>query len=156
MDPSDDTPPAALRSSPSWLVGQAGMYAQRLLNERMASGAAHRHHLSTLAALDEYGPVSQASLGRHCHLDRSDVAALVGDLEEAGCLAREPDPADRRRNVVTITPDGAARLAQLRLLASAARDDLLEPLAAAERTQLIALVERVVEHHADRRGQGWA
>jgi MarR family transcriptional regulator, lower aerobic nicotinate degradation pathway regulator len=156
MQPSGDAPPAALSGSPSWLVGQAGIYAQRLLNERMASDDAHRHQLSVLEMLDEFGPVSQASIGRRCHLDRSDVAALVGELEGAGHLRREPDPVDRRRNVVTITPGGTARLAQLRRLAAAARDDLLEPLNAGERAQLTALLERVVEHHTDLRGSAWA
>ncbi|TQF65817.1 MarR family transcriptional regulator [Rhodococcus spelaei] len=99
---------------------------------------------------------SQASLGRRCHLDRSELAAIVGELETSGYLAREADPADRRRNIVTITPDGTARLTRLRHLASEARDDLLEPLSVAERAQLTSLVERVVEHHAELRGSGWA
>lgn len=156
MQPTDDAPPAALSGSPSWLVGQAGIYAQRLLNERMASGDAHRHQLSVLEVLKEFGSVSQASIGRRCHLDRSDVAALVGELEGAGHLVREPDPVDRRRNVVTITPGGTVRLAQLRQLASAAGDDLLEPLTAVERAQLTALLDRVVEHHTELRGSAWA
>ncbi|MFD4180333.1 MarR family winged helix-turn-helix transcriptional regulator [Rhodococcus sp. NPDC058514] len=156
MESTDDGPPSALRRSPSWLVSQAGIHAQRLLNERMAEAGAHRRHYSVLSALAEYGPLSQASLGRRCHLDRSDVASVVGELDESGYLAREPDPVDRRRNVVTITAEGARRLQRLRALAAEAQGDLLAPLDAGEREQLIALVGRVVEHHAERRGAGWA
>lgn len=156
MEPSDDAPPTALRSSPSWLVNQAGVYAQRLLNERMASGEAHRHHLSALAALAEHGPLSQAALGRRCHLDRSDVAAIVSELAGRGYLARETDPVDRRRNIVTLTPAGARHLERLRSLASEAQADLLEPLTVGEREQLTSLLGKVVEHHAELRGGGWA
>ncbi|AQA23266.1 winged helix DNA-binding domain protein [Rhodococcus sp. MTM3W5.2] len=104
MESIDDGPPTALRRSPTWLMGQAGIHAQRLLNERMAEAGAHRWHYSVLSALAEHGPLSQASLGRLCRLDRSDIAAVVGELEGGGYLVREPDPVDRRRNVVTITP----------------------------------------------------
>ncbi|SEL37786.1 MarR family winged helix-turn-helix transcriptional regulator [Rhodococcus maanshanensis] len=156
MESTDDGPPDALRRSPTWLMGQAGIHAQRLLNERMAEAGAHRWHYSVLSALADCGPLSQASLGRHCRLDRSDIAAVVGELEGGGHLVREPDPLDRRRNVVTITAEGDRRLRRLGALAVEAQEDLLAPLDAGERARLIATVERLVEHQAARQGSGWA
>jgi MarR family transcriptional regulator, lower aerobic nicotinate degradation pathway regulator len=156
MESIDDGPPTALRRSPTWLMGQAGIHAQRLLNERMAEVGAHRWHYSVLSALAENGPLSQASLGRLCRLDRSDIAAVVGELEGGGYLVREPDPVDRRRNVVTITPEGSRHQRRLEALAVEAQEDLLAPLGAGERETLIALVERLVEHQSGRRGAGWA
>lgn len=90
MQPTDDAPPTALRQSPSWLIGQASVYAHRLVNDGLATADARRYHFSALA---EYGPVSQIALGRRCHLDRSDIAAVVGELGEHGHVEREPDPA---------------------------------------------------------------
>jgi DNA-binding MarR family transcriptional regulator len=60
--------------------------------------------------LEEFGPASQASLGRRTSMDRSDVVAALNDLARDGLVRRSPDPADHRRNVITITPAGAARL----------------------------------------------
>ncbi|HEY1178369.1 MAG TPA: MarR family transcriptional regulator, partial [Phytomonospora sp.] len=114
-----------------------------------------RYHYSVLAALAEYGAMSQAALGRHSHLDRSDVAALVAELGERGRIDREPDPADRRRNIVTITPAGERFLAELDALVAEGQDELLAPLDAGERERLSELLGRVVAHHAERRGYGW-
>lgn len=156
MQPTDDAPPAALRQSPSWLIGQASVYAHRLVNDGLATADARRYHFSVLSALAECGPVSQIALGRRCHLDRSDIASVVGELAERGHLERQPDPADLRRNIVTITPEGARYLDRLSELVSQAQDDLLAPLTEDERRQLQSLMARVVEHHAELRGAGWA
>ena len=66
-----------------------------------------RAHYALLVALREDGPASQAALGRRLAADRSDMHRTVGELESRGLIAREPDPEDRRRNVVTLT--GARR-----------------------------------------------
>lgn len=61
---------------------------------------------------------------------------------------RAPDPADRRRNVVTITAEGGLLLDRLDALLASLQDDLLAPLAEPERRQLVELLTRLVEHHA--------
>ncbi|MEV0649553.1 MarR family transcriptional regulator [Phytomonospora sp. NPDC050363] len=156
MDSTDDTPPASLRRLPSWLINQAAVHAQRLVNDRLATAGARRYHYSVLSALAEYGAMSQAALGRHCHLDRSDVAGVVAELTGQDLIDREPDPEDRRRNIVTITPVGERFLAELRELLAGAQDELLAPLGGEEREQLTALLERVVGHQAEVRGSGWS
>ena len=62
----------------------------------------------------------------------------------ASRAAARQTPADRRRNVVTMTPAGRHRLRQLDRLLSGVQDRLLAPLSAAERTDLIALLTRLV------------
>ncbi|MEE3852545.1 MarR family transcriptional regulator [Gordonia sp. LSe1-13] len=42
-------------------------------------------------------------LGAELHLNSATVTALVDRLEQAGLVARERDPADRRRVVLTVT-----------------------------------------------------
>jgi DNA-binding MarR family transcriptional regulator len=61
---------------------------------------------------------------------------------------RTPDPADRRRNVISITPAGTAHLRRLDELLANVQDELLGPLSPAERKQLILLLNRIMEHHA--------
>ena len=71
-----------------------------------------RAHYALLVALREDGPASQAALGRRLAADRSDMHRTVGELESRGLIAREPDPDDRRRNLVTLTGAGIAALAE--------------------------------------------
>jgi DNA-binding MarR family transcriptional regulator len=108
---------------------------------------AHRYHYSLLAALAESGPASQADLGRRSGLDRSDVTAAVNDLQEQGAVERTEDPADRRRNVVSITRAGQQHLDAMETLLRAAQDELLAPLSPAERAELTRMLTVLLDHH---------
>jgi DNA-binding MarR family transcriptional regulator len=146
MDPR--TMPVRLRGLATWLLGQSSTQGHRLIGERMhAAGVASRSYYSLLVALAESGPTSQADLGRRVGLDRSDVTAVVTDLEEKGHLERTPDPSDRRRNLVRITDSGEVFLARLDTEVLAAQEELLAPLAPDEREALLGMLTRVVEHH---------
>lgn len=148
MEIADRSAPARLRAMPSWLINQAALPANRLVTERLAGVEMRRYHYSLLAALDEVGPASQANLSRGTTIDRSDMVATVNELVEQGLVERTPDPTDRRRNVVTITPAGRRQLRTLDRLLGKVQDELLAPLSAEERSQLVDLLTRVVDHHA--------
>lgn len=146
---NSETPetPARLRALPSWLLNQAANAANRLTDHALADTGSRRHHFAMLAALDEFGPSSQADLGRCTGIDRSDVVAAVNALAEQGHVRRSPDPADGRRNVITLTPAGEEHLESLSVLLNAAQDELLRALTPAEAKTLVALLTKV---HAGR------
>lgn len=145
---SDDATPARLKSAPSWLITRTAAQAHRLVSEGMAAAGARGYHYRLLAALAESGPASQAELGRRGGLDRSDVVASVNELEEGGFVERTTDPADRRRNIVTMTPAGVRQLRRLDGVLAGIQDDLLAPLSEDERDELARLLGRVLDHHA--------
>jgi DNA-binding MarR family transcriptional regulator len=101
------------------------------------------YHVRLLAALDEFGTASQADLGRRTEIDRSDVVGAVNELVARGLVDRTPDPHDRRRNVIAITPAGQARLAELDSVLAAVQDAVLEPLTERERTTLVRLLQKL-------------
>jgi DNA-binding MarR family transcriptional regulator len=136
----DDATPALLRAKPTWLISQVATRAHRLLTERLAAVGARGYHYRLLAALAEFGPSSQAGLGRHTGMDRSDVVAAVGELAAQGFVERAADAADRRRNVVTMTPAGVARLTVLDGVLAGVQDELLAPLSGPERASLTRLL----------------
>jgi DNA-binding MarR family transcriptional regulator len=140
--------PALLAGKPTWLINQVSGHAHRLLATRLAAAGARGYHFRLLAALAEFGPASQASLGRRAEMDRSDVTAAVSELAAAGLAERMPDAGDRRRNVVTITAAGRARLRQLDRILDGVQDELLASLSPRERTQLAALLGRMLAQHA--------
>jgi DNA-binding MarR family transcriptional regulator len=104
-----------------------------------------KHHFAVLVSLDEQGPASQAALSERLAIDRSDMVATLGALEQAGHVARARDERDRRRNVVKLTPVGARALARLAAGIDAAQDQLLAPLDDKERRRLRKLLARVIE-----------
>lgn len=148
MQTDDGNTPGRLRALPSWLINQVAIPANRLVTEGLVRVDTRRHHYALLAALDEVGPASQADLSRRTTIDRSDMVVTVNELAEQGLVERTPDATDRRRNVVSITPAGRQRLRKLDRLLAKVQDELLAPLSAEERTQLIGLLTRVVDHHA--------
>ncbi|MFI8824448.1 MarR family winged helix-turn-helix transcriptional regulator [Streptomyces sp. NPDC053431] len=136
--------PDRLRGLPSRLLAMTAARADRVVSERLAAEDARKWHYAVLASLDEHGPTSQAGLSRRTGIYRSDLVAVINELEERGHVARTPDPADRRRNVVTLTPQGRKHLKRLDKVLADAQDDLMEPLSVAERALLVALLERVL------------
>lgn len=149
MTPAEDATPALLRNKPSWLISQISAHAHRLLTERLATVGARGYHFRLLAALEEFGPASQASLGRHTQLDRSDVTAAVSELAAQELVRRATDHTDRRRNIITITDTGRAQLRRLNALLAEVQDELLAPLSPGERQSLASTLTRVLGHLAD-------
>jgi DNA-binding MarR family transcriptional regulator len=145
---ADDAKPAVLTQKSSWLVSEVSRVAHRLLTGKLATVGSRGYHYRLLAALQEFGPASQAKLGRRTGMDRSDVVAAVNDLVSRGLADRSPDPADGRRNIITITSAGTAHLRRLEELLDDVQNELLAPLSPAERQQLIHLLTRVLERHA--------
>lgn len=145
----DDTdtlgPPRRLTALLSWQAGRVSTLGARLTARRMPLPA--RADFAVLAALDEYGELSQAQLGRHLGLDRNDVNAVVNRLHDAAAVRRGADPVDRRRNVVAITPVGNERLQELEVHAAAVQDELLAALSPSERAELNNLMIKVLSAH---------
>jgi MarR family transcriptional regulator, lower aerobic nicotinate degradation pathway regulator len=133
---------------PTWLISRAYAHSHRLLVEGFASAGVRGYHYRLLAALEEFGPASQAALGRRTSIDRSDVVAVLNDLAARGLIERAPDPVDRRRNVITITPAGTEQLRALDEVVAGVQEKLLAPLSPADRTRLVRLLTALLEQDA--------
>jgi DNA-binding MarR family transcriptional regulator len=142
---ADYDPPRRLRRLPSWLAAQVARRAQRLVSEALAEEGVRRQHFTVLTSLAEQGAASQAELGRRLWIDRSDLHAILNELERGGLVKRIRDEQDRRRNLVTLTPSGTATLKRLERRVEAAQNALLKPLSAAERRELRRLLEQVLD-----------
>jgi DNA-binding MarR family transcriptional regulator len=132
---------------PTWLLSRAYARSHNVLNEAFAAEGVRGYHFRLLAALDQYGPTSQADLGRHTGIDRSDVVATVNDLVTRGLVQRKPDPVDRRRNVITITKRGVTTLERLDAVLDDVQDTVLAALTANERKTFVRLLAKVIDEH---------
>jgi DNA-binding MarR family transcriptional regulator len=102
-------------------------------SELSGASRAVLHHLARTGPLT----VGEAAL----HLDRTQsvVSEIVSQLQRNGLLERERDPADRRRTLVWLTPEGRARLARDREVLDTARlAEALDALPADAREALLA------------------
>jgi DNA-binding MarR family transcriptional regulator len=94
-----------------------------------------------LAQVEEQGPARISALAAADHCSQPTMTTQVQRLEAEGWVTREPDPADARAVLVTITRMGVEALEQAR----ARRADVVAPhvaaLPAEERDTLAAAVE---------------
>jgi DNA-binding MarR family transcriptional regulator len=128
---------------PTWLLSRANARAQALLGAAFAAEGFRGYQYRLLAALDQYGRGSQADLGRHTGIDRSDVVAALNELAEGGFVRRDPDPVDRRRNVVSITRKGRRALDRLDTMRDQVQEAVLAPLDPDERAVFLRLLARL-------------
>jgi DNA-binding MarR family transcriptional regulator len=132
--------PQRLRVLPSYAVTLAAARAARLASEHVSRLGASKATFGILAVIDEFGPSSQADLGRRLGMDRRSVSEEAVGLERAGLIQRAPDPADSRRNRLEMTRGGRALLDRLNESLSAMQDDFLAPLSRNERSELARLL----------------
>ncbi|MFF5292660.1 MarR family winged helix-turn-helix transcriptional regulator [Paractinoplanes globisporus] len=139
-------PPARVANRPTWLISRTFARSAGLLAAGFeASGRGLRsYHYRLLAALEEFGPASQADLGRGTGIDRSDVTAALSELESRGLVVRSTDPKHKRRNIVTITPAGVAQLLELDQVIDDVQEQVLSPLTEAQRRQFITLMTKLL------------
>jgi MarR family transcriptional regulator, lower aerobic nicotinate degradation pathway regulator len=146
MDHSPSRTPTRVKDRPTWLISRTFARSSGLLAAGFeAAGSGLRsYHYRLLAALDEWGPASQADLGRGTGIDRSDVTAALTELESRHLVERSPDPEHGRRKIVTITPAGVAQLVELDNVIDDVQEQVLKPLTPAQRRQFIALMTKLL------------
>ncbi|WP_233152095.1 MarR family winged helix-turn-helix transcriptional regulator [Marinibacterium profundimaris] len=98
---------------------------------------------SILFRLAEQGPMSQNSLGRSVAMDGATTKGVVDRLVGRGLLVTERDPSDRRRHIVSLTPDGLTILDQSIDRVREVSQATLAPLKPADRRTLLRLLRRL-------------
>jgi DNA-binding MarR family transcriptional regulator len=95
-----------------------------------------------LVLIESNPGVTQSRLARAMGLDRSTMVGLVDALEERGLLERRRGE-DRRTNGLTLTRAGRNFLARIKRRIAQHEKRIAARLSAAERSQLIALLEKL-------------
>jgi DNA-binding MarR family transcriptional regulator len=104
--------------------------------------------LGILLSIAGAGAASQQQIAERLGIDRTTMVARIDALEAKGIVSRQPDPDDRRRNVVTLTKPGQRTVAAATAASDKAERDFLSGLSAAEVTQLRHLLVQIV-HQPD-------
>ncbi|WP_116040386.1 MarR family winged helix-turn-helix transcriptional regulator [Amycolatopsis palatopharyngis] len=152
MENTSEDSSARWKSLPSWLLTQTANHAHRLVADGFSSVHARGYHFRLLATLEEFGPASQTELGRRSGIHVSDMVAAINELAELELVERTLDPADRRRNIISLTGAGRRRLRRLEKQLAECQDTLLAPLSLEERQRLTELLSTLLDHHNRRAG----
>jgi DNA-binding MarR family transcriptional regulator len=86
---------------------------------------------------------SQQAIAEQLHIPPSRMVAFVDALEQRALLERRHNPHDRRTRELYLTADGQQLLGRAFQLALAFERELCADLTAAERQELLALLQRV-------------
>ncbi|WP_031517254.1 MarR family winged helix-turn-helix transcriptional regulator [Streptomyces sp. NRRL F-5123] len=97
-------------------------------------GISGRELAVLLVLAGQEAPSSQQRAAARLGVDRTTMVTFLDTLEGKGLLARRPDPADRRRNVVVLTEQGTDTLRRATAASDEAERRFLAPLTAADAT----------------------
>jgi len=142
--PSDEDLGPLLSGRLTLLLKRATLELSRLHAEVLAPLGINDHELSLLLFLGAGEPESQQQAAQRLGVDRTTMVALVDALEGKGLVARRPDPADRRRNVIELTQAGREMMRDATRASDQAERRLLGELDDAEAAQLRSLLRRAV------------
>jgi DNA-binding MarR family transcriptional regulator len=121
----------------------SGHTAAAQIRKALAEYGLKPTHGYALLRLSDQGSTSQQSLAEALATDPSVLVAVLNDLELEGLIERRRDPADRRRHIVEITPQGKSRAADFEAALAAVEAALFADLTAGEIATLRGLLARV-------------
>jgi len=111
------------------------------VNRELGVSSAGRRLLAVLEAAAV--PLSATTISARLLVTTASITSLLDTLERQGLIARAPDPADRRKILVSITPAGR-RLVDLFLPQIVAlQTALLEGISEADRKHLVATLTAI-------------
>jgi DNA-binding MarR family transcriptional regulator len=96
-----------------------------------------------LSLLQDAGPLRASELVTRIGLDKSTVSRQVAHLVDLGLVNRAADPVDGRAQVLTPSPEGAARLARIRDVRRARWEDDLSDWPPSDVATLADLLHRL-------------
>jgi len=126
-----------------YALRRAQMRAYDLFFEMLGALDLSPARLTALSIVAMETDISQATLAKRLNIAGPSVLKLVDALEQAGFISRMDVLGDRRRYSLVITGAGRGKLEKVRAELAAYEARLANQLSAAERAQLMALLERV-------------
>ena len=136
--------------APGHLIRRAHQVAVAIFMEETGGFDVTPVQFAILNALIEDPGEDQVTLAAKVAFDAATFGSVIGRLEAKGWVRRVPDAADRRRKLLWITPQGKQAAAQMRRAANKVQSRIVAPLDAAERNQLLALLDKLVTAHGPR------
>jgi DNA-binding MarR family transcriptional regulator len=137
----------SLYGKPGYQIRRLRQIAAAIFADAAAPFGITSQQYTTLQALSEFEQLEQFELCDALSLDRSTLATLLVRLEEKGLIRRSPAAHDKRRKYVALTARGRRLLGAMQPVLEKIQDDILAPLAPADRTEFRRMLAQLVERH---------
>ena len=122
---------------------------KRRVREASAAGELSGPQLTALSRLDRQGRMTTAELARREQISPQAMGATVASLEDLGLVARSADPADGRRSILSLTPEGLAAIRSGRNALVDRITVVLEESFTVEETEVLNAAAPLIQRLAD-------
>jgi DNA-binding MarR family transcriptional regulator len=126
-----------------FLVADVARLMRRAFQARLEGSSLTYAQARALVWLAREQGLRQVDLAEQLEIQPITLARLVDQLAEAGLVERRADPADRRAYRLFLTPAAAPRVAEIRAIGDAIRDEALAGLGAKDAAQTVAGLRRM-------------
>lgn len=133
--------------APGHLIRRAHQLAVAIFMEETGGFDITPVQFAILNALIADPGEDQVTLAGKVAFDAATSGSVIGRLEAKGWVRREPDESDRRRKLLWVTPQGQEAAMAMKRAVAKAQTRILGPLDAAERQQLVVLLDKLVSRH---------
>lgn len=130
----------------AWHVSLAGRALSARIQDRLSEYGLGRGEYRVLFALYDEEGLTQSDLAARHHLDKSVVARVARQLEGKGYVDRRPDPEDRRRKRLFLTPEAEGLREDIREVKDAVNAEMTRELDETEVETLVAGLESVARN----------
>jgi MarR family transcriptional regulator, lower aerobic nicotinate degradation pathway regulator len=125
------------------LLRRANQRHTALFAKRFAAFDLTPLQFAVLMRLREAGPLSQNLLGRETAMDPNTVQGVILRLLRRRLVTRSGSAEDKRRKLLSLTPDGRNLAERLVIEGQAITEETLAPLSAGQRRQFLGLLARL-------------
>ncbi len=130
--------------APGHLIRRAHQLAVAIFMEETSELDVTPVQFAILNALIADPGEDQVTLAGKVAFDAATFGSVIGRLEAKGWVRREPDGTDRRRKLLWVTASGERVALGMKRAVGKAQRRILGPLDAAERRQLVVLLQKLV------------
>lgn len=116
---------------------------RRLFDERVRGLGLTGPQARLLLSLERHPDRNQAFYAERLDIEPITLTRIVDRMEDAGWVARQADPADRRARILHLTDKSRGIVTRLRANVEGLTEDMLEGFAPSERALFAELLERV-------------
>ncbi len=136
--------PYDLHNSPGYQLTLLSRINERRFDQGISPLGLSRVKWCVLLAVGQEGHQAPSDIAGFIGIDRTATSRALRALESDGLITRCGGQSDRRTRKVTITKDGATRLARANTIARASAERLLSKLSWYERETLSTIIEKLM------------
>jgi DNA-binding MarR family transcriptional regulator len=139
--------PEALSHSIGYLLNFNGRIIRERLEEALKPLNLSLRELGVMRILENEGPLSQHVLARRHNIDRTTTVQIIDQLEERQLVIRSTNQADRRSNLLFLTPRGRKTLSRALKLVNKEQNIFLQALDEKEKSELFELLYKLLSYN---------